>query len=313
MYSRAWSYKGFGINVNKMFVTVFNIIVVVASVIAYFFPHITNVILKVVGSNVGIMGVMICTSETLWLLKNRKLNEARFGPVRLLDLVSFMVGVAVTGLYWVTGGMWIVNDVLAVCTIIASIKILKIRTLNDGMFMLYSLLVIELVMGLFIHYVIKKSYNNLVIQLFESPLVVAFPSITPELYRRCAWIPVTNILFPGLFISYLRRFDKSRGTFLYLIIGYVSFYFGSLIWMIIDMSTKHALPLAIISDPILTIAVVMFAHKRNELKTLWSGQFFDPEMPDITEQVLLNNRSSTTTNNNYIAFNDITEDLKIDR
>ncbi len=75
--------------------------------------------------------------------------------------------------------MWIVNDVLAVCTIIASIKILKIRTLNDGMFMLYSLLLIELVMGLFIHYVIKTSYNNLVIQLFESPLVVAFPSITP--------------------------------------------------------------------------------------------------------------------------------------
>lgn len=75
--------------------------------------------------------------------------------------------------------MWIVNDILAICTIVAGIKILKVRSLNDGMFMLYTMLIIEIVLGLIIHYGLKMSYNNLVIQMFESPLVVAFPSITP--------------------------------------------------------------------------------------------------------------------------------------
>jgi hypothetical protein len=102
--------------------------------------------------------------------------------------------------------------------------------------MLYSLLIIEIIAGLIVHYIIKASYNNLAIQMFESPLVVTFPSITPEFYRKCTWIPLTNILFPGLFISYLRRFDKSRGTFLYLLIGYGSFYFGSILWILIDMN-----------------------------------------------------------------------------
>ena len=75
--------------------------------------------------------------------------------------------------------MWIVNDILAICTIVSGIKILKVRRLNDGMFMLYTMLIIEIVLGLIIHYGLKMSYNNLVIQMFESPLVVAFPSITP--------------------------------------------------------------------------------------------------------------------------------------
>ena len=75
-------------------------------------------------------------------MKNRKLNEARFGFIRMLDIISFIVGVVITGVYWITNGMWIVNDALAVCIIIAGIKILKIRSLNDGMFMLYSLLII---------------------------------------------------------------------------------------------------------------------------------------------------------------------------
>lgn len=68
-------------------------------------------------------------------------------------------------LYWVTRG-WIFNDILAVCTIVASIKIFKIRSLKVGVFMLFTLLLIETVGGLIVHYVMNRSYNNLVIQLF---------------------------------------------------------------------------------------------------------------------------------------------------
>lgn len=71
-----------------------------------------------------------------------------------------------TGLYWLTNGMWIINDILAVCTIVAGIKIFKIRSLQTGIFMLFTLLTIEIVAGLIVHYAIKTSYNNLVIQMF---------------------------------------------------------------------------------------------------------------------------------------------------
>lgn len=79
--------------------------------------------------------------------------------------------------------------------------------------------------------------------------------------------------------------------------GYGSFYIGSILWMIIDMNTRHALPMAIVSDPITTITIFFFAMRRNELKTIWDGRFFDTEMPDVVEEVL-----PTRSGDNYIAF-----------
>jgi hypothetical protein len=124
---------------------------------------------------------------------------------------------------------------MAVCSIVALMKLLKIQSLSLGIFMLLSLLAIEATVGIFVHYMVKISYNNYVINLFQNPIILVMPSITPELYRQCAWLPISAVLFPGLLLSYLRRFDKSRGTFVYFLIGLISFYLGSILWMIIDL------------------------------------------------------------------------------
>ena len=94
-----------------------------------------------------------------------------------------------------------------------------------------------------------------------------------------------------------------------MIIGYISFYIGSILWMFADMATEHTLPLAIISDPVVIVIVIFFAFRRNELRTIWEGWIFDPEMPDVSEDMF----ASSARTSHYIAFQDITDDLKIDR
>lgn len=66
--------------------------------------------------------------------------------------------------------------------------------------------------------------------------------------------------------------------------------------------------MSIVSDPITTITIFFFAMRRNELKTIWDGRFFDAEMPDVVENIL-----PTRTSDNYIAFSEFTENLKIDK
>ena len=125
------------------------------------------------------------------------------------------------------------------------------------------------------HYVIGLSYNNYVINLFQNPLMLTIPAITPQLYRQCAWLPITSVLFPGLILSFLRRFDLTRSTLVYLLIGLISFYVGSIAWMVVDMETVHALPFAIISEPVTLLVVMIQSTRRNEFKTLWRGNFHD--------------------------------------
>jgi hypothetical protein len=152
---------------------------------------------------------------------------------------------------------------MAVCSTVALMKLMKIKSLSIAINLLASLLVLEIMVGIFVHYVFKISYNNYIINLFQNPVMLVMPSITKELYRRCAWLPITAILFPGLVLSYLRRFDKTRGTYLYFIIGLISFYAGSVLWMVIDLETVHSLPFAIISEPVTILIVLIYSTRRN--------------------------------------------------
>jgi hypothetical protein len=61
-YSRAWSYRGFGFNVSKKIIIIFNLMIIVVAVFLVYFPKITGIWLKIVGSSVGTMGVAVCTS-----------------------------------------------------------------------------------------------------------------------------------------------------------------------------------------------------------------------------------------------------------
>lgn len=206
-------------------------------------------------------------------------------------------------------------------------KLLKVTSLSIAVNLLGSLLVMEILVGVVVHYVLKLSYNNYIINLFQNPIMLVMPSITPELYRRCAWLPITAALFPGLVLSYLRRFDKTRGTYLYFLIGLGSFYFGSICWMIVDLETVHSLPFAIISEPITILIVMLQSFRRNEFKTLWRGNFHDEELnegelmlqketeiiqqaPSAYEDLTSNLRVTTHSSSNYEAIR-ISEEFKL--
>lgn len=235
MHSKAWSYYGYGYKLTFNIVIIFNILLLLGFVLGYLVPELFSIAAQIIGSIVGAAGVGVCISELIWLTKNKNYRRKVYKAIRLIDLISHSIGFLFIPLYWLSNGQWVINDIMAVCSIVALMKLLKIQSLSLGTFMLLSLLVIEAIVGIFVHYVVKISYNNYVINLFQNPIILVMPSITPELYRQCAWLPISAILFPGLFLSYLRRFDKTRGTFVYFLIGLVSFYVGSVIWMIIDL------------------------------------------------------------------------------
>lgn len=125
--------------------------------------------------------------------------------LRWIDVISFLFGSLIIALYWIFYQNWIITDIISVCTIVASIKLLKLTSLKMAVIFLGSVLGVELVVSLIIHFQLKVSYNNLIINKYDSPIMVELPSITHELYRKCAWLPATSLILPGLLLSYLRR------------------------------------------------------------------------------------------------------------
>lgn len=54
------------------------------------------------------------------------------------------------------------------------------------------------------------SYDSIVLQDFNSPLLLQIPIGHPLLLKICSWIPLSVIVFPGLFLAYCNRYDKTK-------------------------------------------------------------------------------------------------------
>ena len=147
-----------------------------------------------------------------------------------MDIISLLIGVgAVVGWYY-SGRNWIINDIICVCLIITMIKLLKFTSLQIAVITFLIIITVEMAFVLAIHFGLGTSYNNLLINSINAPFEFQFPTINPVLLQKCAWLPITAVAYPGMLLSYLRRFDSSRNTHVYLIIGVVIFVIGSFIW-----------------------------------------------------------------------------------
>lgn len=84
-----------------------------------------------------------------------------------------------------------------------------------------------------------------------------------------------------MLLSYLRRFDKSRNTRLYLITSLITFLVGSFIWMIFTfIGNGIVLPFGIVTDPFTFTFIILLSRTRKEFKNIWHGTFYDEEVID---------------------------------
>ena len=62
LYSKAWSYHGYGYPLTYKAVIVFNIILIVGVLLGYFIPEVVSRGAQIVGSLIGGAGVTVCAS-----------------------------------------------------------------------------------------------------------------------------------------------------------------------------------------------------------------------------------------------------------
>jgi hypothetical protein len=59
---------------------------------------------------------------------------------------------------------------------------------------------------IFLHYVLPRSYNDYAGEI-SSPFVLQVPDLINNIYKKCSWLSNTDIVVPGVMLSYLRLYD----------------------------------------------------------------------------------------------------------
>lgn len=149
--------------------------------------------------------------------------------------------------WWFSNKNWIVNDIVSVCMIVACIKILKFTSLQMAVICFLITMTVQMTFVITIHFTVDTTYNILFLNNFNNPFELQLPTINPVFQQKCAWLPVTAIIYPGMLMSYVRRFDTSFNTNVYLITCAFLFLSGSIAWMFISIFNPYIFPLGLTS------------------------------------------------------------------
>lgn len=131
------------------------------------------------------------------------------------------------------------------------------------------------IVAVVLHFVLPRSYNDYASEL-SSPLFIEVPDLVNNLFKKCSWLPVVDIIVPGVFLSFLRTYDDNFQTGwggVYTVVGNVAFLLATTLWIAIEALYPFSVPFSLITYTILLLAISVIAFKRNQLKTLWGGYF----------------------------------------
>ena len=116
------------------------------------------------------------------------------------------------------------------------------------------------------HYVLPQSYNDYAGEL-ASPLFIEVPDLIDNLYKKCSWLPVFDVILPGLLLSFLRIHDYNKGSKwfgVYTVVGNVTFILSTVLWIVIEAFYDFSVPFSLITYLSLMLIIFIVSWTRNE-------------------------------------------------
>lgn len=115
------------------------------------------------------------------------------------------------------------------------------------------------------HFVLDRSYNDYASEL-SSPLFIALPDLISQLYKKCSWLPVIDVIIPGVFLSFLRTYDENYNTGwggVYTVIGNMSFILSTMLWILLEAVYPYSVPFSLVTYLLLALSIFLMSYKRN--------------------------------------------------
>lgn len=213
-------------------------------------------------------------------------------------LISF-ISLAIT-IVWGIFRNYILNDICAFGIIICLLKLFQIKSLEKSCFITIFAMLFELLWGFIFNYGLRNSYNIFFMSEFCLPLRAAIPTFHNFLYEKCTWILISSLFFPGLALSYLHKFDKSKNIHIYFRVGNAAYAIGGAIWCIITSLVDQTIPLYFFGYPLIIIFCIIVSYLRNEHTELWNGSFYEGiSLNNSQDEPNSNIKSAKSLTSNY--------------
>ncbi|RDX83855.1 Signal peptide peptidase-like 5, partial [Mucuna pruriens] len=216
----------------------------------------------------------------------KTLNVPLFGEVSIFSLLVLLFCV-IFAVVWVAtrhgSFSWFGQDLLGICLMITVLQLARLPNIKVATVLLCCAFVYDIFWVFISPVIFNKSVMITVARGDKAggeaiPMLLRFPRPSDP-WGGYDMIGFGDILFPGLLVSFTRRFDKDNkkgvvsGYFLWLVIGYgfvhlmASLFFT---YLGLYLMKGHGQPALLYLVPCTLGVAVVLGSKRGELKVLWN-------------------------------------------
>lgn len=224
-----------GIEVNKLYGVYYALLCSVGLIFGTLIIKFTEVSLDVLSAIAGLPAQYFFLAEILSILNSRlNLGLVIYRFVRVRDIIAAVISATLIILWLSLRRPWYLNNLIAICIMGSVLKLFKVTSMKTAIYNLVVMMVFDSVSAVIIHYSVSDlSYDTVIISCVNSPIEMQWPLYNDRtFYKYCTWLPLTGLIFPGIFIEYCNRFDVQRKSFMYTVMGFLGLLGGFFIWMI---------------------------------------------------------------------------------
>lgn len=288
------------------FIFLYFLVCTISILLIYYFGQIAIIVFIVIFGILSLVSIFVILMEFMEFLPKFlkcKLGFSCFGLKNIsIGSVIMAVGSMAIVLCWVFFRNFVLDDICSYSIAIFVVKIIRVSSIKMATIWITIILLFELMWGFLFVYPLENSYQTFFSSEFCLPMRIVIPNFKNFLHLKCYWLPISSIIFPGLTLQYLSKYDKSKNIHIYFRTGIFFALIGAAIWIIVISFSNESTPWAFFSFPLIIISVLVLSYLRNEHTELWEGSFFDGSSIGISQEsggALKSLKSLKSLNSNY--------------
>ncbi len=199
------------------------------------------------------------------------------GSITMFFIVCFTFG-AIISLFYSFYPFWIISDFVAIIISIETIRIFKLTHFRFILIFSFLIWIFELYIVKYKTKLLKiRAENGFYINRYDTsfPFLFIFPQVSDNKtsYKSYLYLPINEVIIPGMFIDFFYRFDKSIhiNLTIYFFLSIMTFTLSFLIKILFNIYFNMYLPIFVVLFPIMFGIIIITAYFKGNIQDMMIG------------------------------------------
>lgn len=217
-----------------------------------------------------IIEAILTQQNILTHLQNKTFELSYLGSISLFQIACLAVGYFIH-LIWLQSHNWLINNIVSICISIITIRIFKLTSFK-------FIVLIYIIAFVYDYMWVAYRSNNygenykLTNSMTENlPIRILCPELVSSPFRACSSLSIADIILPGIFLSYLKKFDELKVIDHYFKIGLYSLAAGLIVNLFVYYTNLLPTPSFLFTGPIILLATLIVAYRKQDLYEFIEG------------------------------------------